>query len=73
MYAQDAVDDRGGVATIANEYERLFRLTRSRRLRMGPLTWNTQDGRIIATKVRSMRTFADAAMHTRAIFAAVSC
>jgi hypothetical protein len=49
LFAPDAIDDRGGIATIANEYDRLFRMTRSRRLRLGPLTWRTQDERIVGT------------------------
>ncbi len=49
LFAPDAVDDRGGVAVITDEYERLFRSTRSRRMRLGPLIWSPQDDRVIGT------------------------
>lgn len=49
LFAPDAADDHGGVATIAGEYERLFRLTRSRRLRLGPFAWTPQGDGFIGT------------------------
>ncbi len=49
LFASDAVDDRGGIATIASEYRSLFRQTRSRRLRMGTLSWRAQDGHAVGT------------------------
>ena len=47
LFGPDAVDDRGGIATIATEYERLFRETRSRQLRLSGMSWIEQGGRIV--------------------------
>jgi hypothetical protein len=47
LFGPDAADDRGGIATITAEYERLFRETRSRQLRLSGMTWSEQGGRIV--------------------------
>lgn len=49
LFSADAVNNRGGVDAIATDYDKLFRDTQSRELRLERLAWTTSGDRIIGS------------------------
>ena len=49
LFSVDAVGNRGGVDTIAQDYDKLFRETQSRDLHLERLAWTTSEDRIIGS------------------------
>ena len=49
LFSVDAVGNRGGVDTIAQDYDKLFRETQSRDLQLERLAWTTSEDRIIGS------------------------
>ena len=49
LFSVDAVGNRGGVDTIAQDYDKLFGDTESRDLRLDRLAWTTGDDRMIGS------------------------
>lgn len=49
LFSVDAVNNRGGVQAIAQDYDHLFRSTVSRRLKLDRLAWTTSPDRIIGS------------------------
>jgi DnaJ-domain-containing protein 1 len=49
LFSADAVNNRGGVDAIATDYDKLFRETQSRELRLERLAWTTSDDRIVGS------------------------
>ena len=49
LFSVEAVGNRGGVETIAQDYDKLFRETQSRDLQLERLAWTTSEDRIIGS------------------------